>query len=276
MWGLCATTYLCPLLKQQLGRTNPHCYIQQPLLYSRIPSCVSSSTVTPSWRCRALSCPPNYCPQHRETVVLLRQPQGLSNKIMISFACMYGVRERYLGSAKKVRLLQFRVLQFWQVSPTTCSHCLLTQQAACCYRNPSPGWYSCTICAQSSSWAAAANRGGTEWNCKHTLCTGFRAPCTTEHCSRKTWEGTWHSKFRVCFLTMKETADVLSCWTAWWGACLPAMLHSLADNPCPALAEAKPGLPPLALPASAVTASVSSSVKMPGVHFMTFTMEVFP
>lgn len=75
---------------------------------------------------------------------------------------------------------------------------------------------------------------------------------------------------------MKETADVLSCWTAWGGACLPAMLHSRADNPCPALAEAKPGLPPLALPASAVTASVSSSVKMPGVHFMTFTMEVFP
>lgn len=95
-----------------------------------------------------LSCPPNYCPQDRETAVLLRQPLDLSNKTIISFACMYGVRERDLGPAKKVRLLRFRVLQFWQVSPTTCSHCLLTQQPVCCYKNPSPGWCMKNLCTQ--------------------------------------------------------------------------------------------------------------------------------
>lgn len=69
------------------------------------------------------------------------------------------------------------------------------------------------------------------WIASTLYAQGFRGLCTTEHRSRRTWEGTWQSKFRVCFLTVNKTADVFSSCTAWWGACLPAMQHSLADSP---------------------------------------------
>lgn len=225
MWGLRATTYLCPLLKHQLGRTNPHCYIQQPLLYSRIPPSVSSSTVTPSWRCRALSCPRNYWPQDSETVVLLRQPPDLSNQIIISFACVYVVREGDSGPAKKVRLLQFRVLQFWQVSPTTCSHCLLTQQPACCYKNPSPGWCACRIHAHSSFWVGSANpgwyRAELQAHSKHRVLE-VCAPLNTVPEGPERVHDTLNSGFTFCFVN--KTTVVSSCWTARWGACPPATL----------------------------------------------------
>lgn len=37
------------------------------------------------------------------------------------------------------------------------------------------------------------------WIASTLYAQGLRGLCTTEHCSRRTWEGTWHSKFRVCF-----------------------------------------------------------------------------
>lgn len=116
--------------------------------------------------------------------------------------------------------------------------------------------------------------GGTELNCKHNFyAQGLRGLWTTEHCSRRTWEVTWHSKFRVCFLTVNKTADVFSCWPAWWGTCLPNNAAQ-PGSPHPVLAEAKEDC--LLLPTLPVLLLLQCLVQSDAwVHFTAFIMEFF-